>query len=77
MTEIPPDSLSPETLRAVIEEFITRQGAVHGHGEADLDVQVDRVMKQLRSRRVVLVFDAESETCNIVPVEQLGGEGTT
>ena len=71
MTEIPPHALQPETLRAVIEEFITRQGAVHGHRDEDLDSRVARVMKQLESRRVVLVFDEQTQSCNIVPVDEL------
>ena len=71
MTEIPPDALEPATLRAVIEEFITRHGAVHGHAESDLDTQVGHVMKQLKSRRVVLVFDEEQGTCNILPRDEL------
>jgi len=76
MMEVPPDALQPETLRAVIEEFITRHGAVHGHGESDLNTQVGHVMKQLKSRRVVLVFDEEEGSCNIVTVDEFQKNAT-
>ena len=64
---IPFEQLRPETLNAVIEEFVTRDGAVHGHAEAPLDNQVEAVRRQLQSGRVVIVFDEETESCTILP----------
>ena len=66
---IPHDQLSPETLDALIEEFITRHGAVHGHHETPLATQVAQVKAQLRQGKVVISYDEESESCTIVPVE--------
>jgi uncharacterized protein len=67
---IPYDQLSPETLDALIEEFITRHGAVHGHDETPLERLIAQVKAQLRQGKVAISYDEEAETCNIVPVER-------
>ena len=67
---IPFEQLRPETLDAVIEEFVTRDGAVHGHTDCPLDKQVEAVRGLLRSGRVVLVFDEETESCTLLPGDQ-------
>jgi len=64
---VPPGSLNPQTLQALIEEFITRDGAVHGHSDVPLDVRVQAVHRQLQSGEAVIVFDSDSESCTIVP----------
>jgi uncharacterized protein YheU (UPF0270 family) len=63
---IPHDQLDPQTLEAVIEEFVTRHGAVHGHADAPLDQMVRAVLQQLRSGSAVVVFDEDDETCTIM-----------
>ena len=71
MTIVPYDQLAPQTLRAMIEEFVTRDGAVHGHDDVALESQIAAVQRQLRSGKVVIVFDHESESCTICPREEL------
>ena len=71
MIAVPPDNLRPETLQVLIEEFVTRNGAVHGHTDTPLDVMVAGIQRQLQSGEVAVVYDAETETCTIVPKEQL------
>jgi uncharacterized protein len=71
MTVVPYDQLAPETLRALIEEFVTREGAVHGHDDVALELHIAQVHGQLRSGKVVIVFDHESESCTICPREEL------
>ncbi len=63
---IPPTLLSPATLRAVVEEFITRDGTDH----SSVERRIETVMRQLNSGRVELHFDGKTETCNILPVEE-------
>jgi uncharacterized protein YheU (UPF0270 family) len=65
---IPHTSVSSDVLRAVIEEFISREGTDYGLAYS-LESKVAAVMKQLEQRKVCLVFDTESETCDIVSVE--------
>ena len=63
---IPPTLLSPATLRAVVEEFVTRDGTDHSSVEQRIEI----VMRQLDAGRVELHFDGKTETCNILPVEE-------
>ena len=63
---IPPDSLGPETLRAVVAEFVTRDGTEIG----DADLHVDRVLKQIRAGRAELHYDEETGTTTVVPVRR-------
>lgn len=67
--DIPWQSLKPETLRAVIEEFITREGTDYGANEASHETKVQQVRKLLQSGKAKLVFDEESESCDIREVE--------
>ena len=69
---VPHEQLQPETLRALIEEFITREGAVHGHRDAPLEAMVESVKRQLASGKVLIVFNGEDETCTIMPKEEVG-----
>jgi len=68
---IPFEELRPETLRALIEDFVSRDGAVQGHAEATLEQKVAVVMQQLRVGSAVIVFDADDETCSVVEKRSL------
>jgi len=68
---IPHRQLQPATLDALIEEFVTRDGAVHGHSEVPLESQVKAVRRQLDCGLAAVVFDPEEETCTIVLRDQL------
>lgn len=60
------DQLSPEALQGVIEEFVTRDGTDYGEIEVSLQTKVAQVLGQLKSKKAVIVFDPETETCNIL-----------
>jgi len=70
---VPPGQFRPETLQSLIEEFVTRDGAVHGHTDTPLNVMVAAIQRQLKLGEVVVVYDEETETYTIVPKEQLNG----
>jgi hypothetical protein len=70
---IPHDQLNPETLAALIEEFVTRDGALHGHVDTPVDTMVASVRRQLERGLAVIVFDEASETASIVTRDSLGG----
>jgi uncharacterized protein len=63
---IPTTLLSPAALRAVVEEFVTRDGTDH----SSIERRIETVMGQLDSGRVELHFDGNTQTCNIVSVEK-------
>lgn len=63
--DIPFKDLEPETLTAIIEEFISREGTDYGVHEYSLEQKVQQVMKQLHSGEVVISFDPETESCSL------------
>jgi uncharacterized protein YheU (UPF0270 family) len=65
--EIPYQKLAPEILRALVEEFITREGTDYGLEEKTLEDKVSDVMRQLERGDAKIVFELETETANIVP----------
>jgi hypothetical protein len=65
--EIPFTALQPATLRALIEEFVLREGTEYGEHDVPLAAKVDAVMQQLRRGEAYVAYDADSETTTIVP----------
>jgi uncharacterized protein YheU (UPF0270 family) len=64
---VPYRELSPEALSGLIEEFVTRAGTDTGYTKGSLVEDVAMVRRQLDRGEVVVVFDNETNTCNIVP----------
>lgn len=63
---IPYHQLSPEALNGVIQEFVTRDGTDYGEIEVSIETKTNQVLGQLKSGKAIIVFDRESETCNIL-----------
>ncbi len=61
---IPQEMLEPETLTRLIEDFVTRDGTDNGD-ETPLDTRVARVRRALDKGEAVIVFDVESEQCQL------------
>ena len=79
-TEIPPirlapDDLEPDTLRAVIESFVLREGTDYGVHETSLEDKVAQVLIQLRRGEAQITFDPATESVNIVVTSAFGGSG--
>ena len=70
MIEIPPDRLSPEVLRGVIEEFILREGTDYGVQESSLDNKIAQVRRQLGRGDVLITFDPVTENCTLLTKHQ-------
>jgi uncharacterized protein len=68
--EVPYGSLEPETLRAVVEEFITRAGTDYGARERSLEEKIADVMRQLRRGEARVVFDPATSSVNIVSKQE-------
>lgn len=64
--DVPYERLDPDTLRKMVQEFVTRDGADWGEPGCTLEDKVDQVLRQLRNRKVKVVFDLASQTANIV-----------
>jgi uncharacterized protein YheU (UPF0270 family) len=67
--DVPYEQISPATLRALIEEFVSREWSELSDSDHTLDDKVAQVMQQLRDKKAKIVYDLTSETCNIVPNE--------
>ncbi|MBL6904137.1 MAG: YheU family protein [Pseudomonadales bacterium] len=65
---IPYQELEAETLRAIIEEFISREGTDYGAHEYSLEQKVQQVRNQLERGNIVLNFDPETESCDLQAV---------
>ena len=63
--EIPYKDLAADTLTAIIEEFITREGTEYGEQEFSLADKVEQVRRQLQRGEIFVSFDPESQTCQI------------
>ena len=64
--DVPYRELSPDTLRAVIESFVLREGTEYGERDVALEVKVNQVMRQLDRGEVKILFDSASESVDIV-----------
>ena len=60
--------LSPEALRGLLEEFVSREGTDYGLRERSFEAKVRDVERQLESGEARIVFDLLQESANIVPV---------
>lgn len=65
--EIPFARIEPETLRRMIEEFVTRDGADWAEAGCALEDKVRQVLRQLRDGQVRVVYDQRTQTANLVP----------
>lgn len=68
---IAPNDLAPDTLRAVIESFVLREGTDYGLHETPLDDKVAQVLAQLRAGKAHIVFDPATESVTIVVTSAL------
>lgn len=69
--ELAPGDLSPDALRGLVEEFVTRSGTDYGAVEVGVETKIAQVLRQLESGDARIVFDPESGTANIVTVREL------
>jgi len=58
--------LSPEALRGLIEEFVSREGTDYGLRERSFEDKVRDVVRQLESGDARIVYDQLDERANIV-----------
>ena len=69
---VAPDDLEPDTLRAVIESFVLREGTDYGVHEASLEDKVAQVLRQLRRGEAHITFDPATESVNVVVTRAIG-----
>jgi uncharacterized protein YheU (UPF0270 family) len=67
--DVPLERISTDTLRKMVEEFVTREWSDLADADFTFEEKIEQVIQQLKDHRIKVVFDMTSETCNIVPVD--------
>jgi len=67
---IPLEALDEDTLRAILEAFVSEEGTDYGHRDYTLDEKVRSVRRQLEKGEAVLCFDEATESVTVVPRDQ-------
>lgn len=65
--DVPLDRIKPDTLRRMVEEFVTREWSELADADFTVEEKIGHVMQQFKDNKIKVVFDLTSETCNIVP----------
>lgn len=63
--EVPYQEIAASTLRALIEEFVSRDGTDYGQVELSLEEKVAQVKHLLQQDKAVIWFDDATETISI------------
>ena len=66
MIEVPPQRLSEETLDAIIDEFVAREGTDYGSSEVGFETKTGQVKQQIEKGDVVICFDLKTESCTLL-----------
>ena len=75
MIEIPWKSLPPETLDALLEEIVTRDGTDYGAVEKTTAQKQLMARRQLEAGYVLLLWNDESESASLVSREESRSAG--
>lgn len=70
MLIIPYQQLSADALQGLLEEVASRDGTDYGEVELSLDTKIEQLMHNLKSGKVLISFDHETESCQIISKEQ-------
>jgi uncharacterized protein YheU (UPF0270 family) len=62
---VPPDALSAEALRGVIESFVLREGTDYGERECRFEDKCAQVLAQVRRGEVCILYDPKTESVTL------------
>jgi uncharacterized protein YheU (UPF0270 family) len=65
LVDVPMAELAPDTLQALVESFVLREGTDYGEQELPLATKVAQVVKQLQRGEARIVFDPATESVDI------------
>lgn len=74
---IPLEQINEETLTAIIEDFILREGTDYGLIDASKADKIAQVKLQLQQGSAVIVYSELYESVNILPRDQFNNETQT
>ncbi len=62
--------LETETLEALIESFILREGTDYGDAEVSLNAKTEQILAQVIKGDILIVYSELHESCDLVPASQ-------
>ncbi len=68
--EVPIQALASDVLQALLEEFASRDGTDYGEREVTLSKKVGNLQGQLRRGDLLILYETESESWDLLPREQ-------
>jgi len=69
---IPHTELDQETLHALLEEIVTRDGTDYGEQELSTEEKIKRAMVLLQNKKLFIVYSELHETCTLQSKETFG-----
>lgn len=66
---IPYKQLSEETLHALIEDFVTRDGTDYGMQEMSMQEKSGHLLAQLKSGKLLISYNEAQQSCGLVTKE--------
>jgi uncharacterized protein len=63
---IPLDRIDRKMLKAIMEEFVSRDGLDTG----PMEEKIEKIDRQLKEGKAKIVYDDESKSCNIIPFDK-------
>jgi len=68
--EVPRARLAQEVLRALLEEYVSRDGTDYGERELSMDEKTGDLHAQLGRNELKILYDTESEQWDLLPADQ-------
>ena len=62
--------LELDTLLALVESFILRNGTDYGDDEVSLTAKTEQIIQQIYSGKILIVYSELHESCDLVPSSQ-------
>ena len=69
---IPPEKLTYEVLKSIVESYVAREGTDYGEQEQTLEQKSSQLLSKVVTGDVVIAYDEESETVNLLNKSELG-----
>lgn len=65
------DQISPQALDQILENYILREGTDYGERDLTLETKKENLSAMLLNKKIVIVYDKETESVTLLPQEAL------